>query len=148
VTRREQEIILRLWREWCRVWPEQYGHGSLQVKLKGYDPVLDLIPAQTYKDFFFEVVRGHPKLRHLNVFEIVDVALNQTQAPETPVFARPASVELDEEIIGLPEVEESEIEIDEVAMEDTAQNIEPFVVEVELMPVYEPNDPQRQVDIG
>lgn len=148
MTRQEQEIILRLWREWYRVWPEQCGHGSLQVKPEGYDPVFDLIPSQTYKDFFFEVVRGHPKLRHLNVFEIVDVALNQTQAPETPVVARPASVELNEDVLGLPIVEESEIDIDEVAMENIAENIEPFVVEVELLPVYDPNGPQRQADIA
>ena len=147
MTRQEQEIILRLWREWCRVWPEHYGDGSLQVKPEGYDPVFDLIPAQIYKDFFFEVVRGHPKLRQLNVFEIVDVALNQTQAPETPVVARPAPVELNEDMLGLPIIEESEVDVDEVAIEDIAENIEPFVVEVELLPVYDPNGPQRLADI-
>jgi hypothetical protein len=89
-------MILRLWRDWCRVWPEQYGHESLQVKPQGYDPVFDVIPCQTYKDFYLEVVRDHPQLKQLNVFEVIDTALNQGQAPESPSEApRVAEVELD-----------------------------------------------------
>lgn len=87
LTRQEQQVVLRLWKDWCRVWPEQYGHDSLQVSPEGYDPVFDLIPSQAYKDFYFEVVRGHPKLRHLNAFEIIDAALNQVRAPEMPVVS-------------------------------------------------------------
>jgi hypothetical protein len=84
VTRQQEQMILRLWRDWCRLWPEQYGHESLQVKVDGYDPVFDVIPSQAYKDFFFEVVRGHPHLKNLNAFEVVDAALNQVRAPEAP----------------------------------------------------------------
>lgn len=65
------------------MWPEQYGHESLQVKAEGYDPVFDLIPAQAYKDFYVEVIREHPMLDRINVFEVVDAALNQIRAPET-----------------------------------------------------------------
>jgi hypothetical protein len=82
VTRQQEQLILRLWREWCKVWPEQYGHSSLDVKPEGYDPVFDVIPSQAYKDFYLEVVSGHPALRQLNVFEVVDVALNEIRAPE------------------------------------------------------------------
>ena len=80
-------MILRLWRDWCKLWPEQYGHESLQVKAGGYDPVFDVIPSQAYKDFYLEVVRGHPQLKSLNVFEVVDTALNQTRAPESSSVA-------------------------------------------------------------
>jgi len=82
VTRQQEQLILRLWREWCEVWPEQYGHASLEVKPEGFDPVFDVIPSQTYRDFYLEVVRDHPELRRLNVFEVVDTALNQIRAPE------------------------------------------------------------------
>lgn len=85
VDRQQERLILRLWRDWCRLWPEQYGHESLQVKPEGYDPVFDVIPSQTYKDFYFEVVRGHPTLKHINAFEVIDTALNQIGAPEAPV---------------------------------------------------------------
>ena len=67
MTRQQEQLILRLWREWCKVWPEQYGHSSLEVKPEGYDPVFDVIPSQAYKDFYLEVV---------------DIALNQIRAPE------------------------------------------------------------------
>ena len=90
-------MILRLWRDWCRLWPEQYGHDSLQVKPQGYDPVFDVIPCQTYKDFYLEVVHGHPTLKDLNIFEVVDTALNQSRAPEfteAPQRSRVADVEL------------------------------------------------------
>ncbi len=102
VTRQQEQMILRLWRDWCRLWPEQFGHESLQVKPQGYDPVFDVIPSQTYKDFYLEVVRGHPSLKTLNVFEVIDVTLNQVRAPETsgvgapakPAAARVAEVDL------------------------------------------------------
>ncbi len=81
--RQQEQMILRLWRDWCKLWPEQYGHESLQVNPGGYDPVFDVIPSQAYKDFYLEVVRGHPLLKSLNVFEVVDTALNQTRAPES-----------------------------------------------------------------
>ncbi len=87
MTRQQELIILRLWRDWCRLWPVQYGHESLQVAPGGYDPVFDVIPAQTYKDFYHEVVRGHPLLKDLNPFEIIDTALNQVRAPEAPVVS-------------------------------------------------------------
>ena len=90
VTRQQEQMILRLWRDWCRLWPEQYGHDSLQVKPQGYDPVFDVIPSQTYKDFYLEVVRGHPVLKTLNVFEVIDVTLNQVRAPETSSVSAPA----------------------------------------------------------
>lgn len=90
--RHEEQMILRLWRDWCRLWPEQYGHESLQVKPQGYDPVYDVIPSQTYKDFYLEVVRGHPVLKNINVFEVIDVALNQVRAPESPGVDAPANV--------------------------------------------------------
>ncbi len=80
-------MILRLWRDWCKLWPEQYGHESLQVKPAGYDPVFDVIPAQAYKDFYLEVVRGHPTLKSLDVFDVIDTALNQTRAPESSGIA-------------------------------------------------------------
>lgn len=82
MTRQQEQVILRLWRDWCKLWPEQYGHDSLQVKPEGFDPVFDVIPSQTYKDFYLEVIRGHPTLKHLNVFEVIDTALNQIRAPE------------------------------------------------------------------
>jgi len=85
VIRQQEQLVLRLWRDWCRLWPEQYGHESLRVGADGYDPVFDVIPSQTYKDFYFEVVRGHPTLKHINAFEIIDIALNQISAPETAV---------------------------------------------------------------
>lgn len=101
-------MILRLWRDWCRLWPEQYGHESLQVKEEGYDPVFDIIPIQAYKDFYMEVVRGHPVLKALSVFDVIDTALNQTRAPESssladgsskhaPARAQAVSVELEPE---------------------------------------------------
>jgi hypothetical protein len=83
VNRQQETIILRLWRDWCRLWPEQYGRDSLQVKPEGFDPVFDVIPSQTYKDFYLEVICGHPTLKHLNVFEVIDTALNQVRAPES-----------------------------------------------------------------
>lgn len=88
MNREEERLIVRLWRDWCRLWPEQYGHESLQVTEDGYDPSFDVIPSQAYKDFYFEVVRGHPRLRHINAFEVVDAALNQTLAPEATAHAR------------------------------------------------------------
>ncbi len=84
VNRQQEQLILRLWRDWCRVWPEHYGRDSLQVKPEGYDPVFDVIPSQAYRDFLLEVVRDHPQLKQLNPFEVVDAALNQTPAPEAP----------------------------------------------------------------
>ena len=92
VERQQEQMILRLWRDWCRLWPEQYGHESLQVKPQGYDPVFDVIPSQTYKDFYLEVVRGHPVLKTLNVFEVIDVALNQVRAPETSTVGTPGKI--------------------------------------------------------
>ena len=80
-------LILRLWRDWCRLWPEQYGHRSLEVKPEGYDPVFDVIPSQAYKDFYLEVVHDHPKLKDLNAFEVIDTALNQVRAPETSIIS-------------------------------------------------------------
>lgn len=99
MTKQEERTILRLWKDWCKLWPEQYGHESLHVRAEGYDPVFDVVPSQTYKDFYLEVIRDHPTLKHINVFEVVDTALNQTRAPEnapvSPVTGRVASVELD-----------------------------------------------------
>ena len=101
VTRQQELLILRLWRDWCKVWPEQYGHSSLQVKAEGYDPVFDVIPSQAYKDFYLEVVCGHPLLKHLNVFEVVDTAFNQIRAPEATdtevIDDHPLVVEVDVE---------------------------------------------------
>lgn len=88
MTRQQEILILRLWRDWCKVWPEQYGHKSLDVAPSGYDPVFDVIPAQAYKDFYYEVVLGQPELRELNAFEVVDAALNQTRAPESSGVVR------------------------------------------------------------
>lgn len=144
MNRQQQDLILRLWRDWCRVWPRHYGHGSLDVKPEGYDPSFDLIPAQTYKDFYFEVVRGHPMLKHLNAFEIVDVALNQTRAPETaPSQGTPPLDEL-EETLGLPVVEEDDF--DEVDLDEAADSMEPFIVEVELQPVFDPRQSEQRKD--
>ena len=83
MNKRQEVIILKLWREWCHTWPEQYGHDSLAVDAGGYDPVFDVIPSQTYIDFYLEVARNHAALQKLNVFEIIDTALNQMRAPET-----------------------------------------------------------------
>ena len=88
MTRQQEIMILRLWRDWCKVWPEQYGHESLDVAPTGYDPVFDVIPAQAYKDFYFEVVLDQPELRELNAFEVVDAALNQIRAPESSGVVR------------------------------------------------------------
>ena len=106
MNRQQERTILRLWRDWCQLWPEQYGHESLRVKAKGYDPVFDVVPSQVYKDFYLEVVRDHPTLKQLNVFEVIDTALNQVGAPETSgadtttsvaqTSVRVASVELQE----------------------------------------------------
>ena len=82
MTRQQEIAILRLWRQWCNIWPAHYGHESLQVE-GGYDPSFDVIPAQMYLDFYHDVTRRHSRLQHLNVFEVVDTALNQTRAPET-----------------------------------------------------------------
>ncbi len=104
MNKKEEQLILRLWKDWCRLWPEQYGHESLQVKPEGYDPVFDVIPSQTYRDFYMEVVRGHPSLKHLNPFEIVDTALNQIRAPEaSEVIRRDAVAE-----VRLPEEAQTE----------------------------------------
>lgn len=83
MTRQQETLILRLWADWCRVWPEQFGHESLEVRPDGFDPVFDVIPGQVYKDFYYEIVRGHPQLKNLNAFEVIDAALNQTRAPES-----------------------------------------------------------------
>ena len=91
MTRQQEILILRLWRGWCAIWPRMYGHQSLEVGERGYDPVFDVIPSQAYADFYREVVRNHDKLKNLNVFEVTDVALNQVKAPET--LSRPASAD-------------------------------------------------------
>lgn len=81
---RQQEIaILKLWRQWCSIWPAHYGHEYSVVESDGYDPVFDVIPAQMYIDFYHDVTRRHEYLCELNIFEVVDTALNQTRAPET-----------------------------------------------------------------
>ena len=85
MTRDQERMLISLWVDWCKLWPEQYARDSLAVKAEGYDPVFDVIPSQAYKDFYYEVVRGHPKLKMLNAFEVVDVALNQIPAPEVPI---------------------------------------------------------------
>ncbi|MEM7080576.1 MAG: hypothetical protein AAF513_18305 [Pseudomonadota bacterium] len=105
MTRQQENMILRLWKDWCAVWPEHYGRESLGVKAEGYDPIFDVIPAKVYQDFYLEVVKDHPLLRDLNVFVVVDTALNQTRAPEALVpadGARVASVELEEDIALTP----------------------------------------------
>jgi len=55
--------------------------------------VFDLIPSQAYKDFYLEVTSDHPALRHLDMFEVADIALNQSHAPEVVLKAaeQPAS---------------------------------------------------------
>lgn len=123
--RQQQQLILRLWKEWCRIWPEQYGHESLEVKPEGYDPIFDVVPSQAYKDFYFEVVRGHPQLRGLSAFEVIDAALNQTRAPEMTV--RPKTV-----ATPLPTTEE--VPAAEV------EHIEPRIVEVELEALHDNAD--------
>ena len=130
--RQQQQLILRLWKEWCRVWPEQYGHESLEVKPEGYDPVFDLVPSQAYKDFYFEVARGHPVLRGLSAFEIIDAALNQTRAPEMTVKPH-VSVEplISEEVTE---------EVPEALPEGAVQYIEPRIVEVELEALHAKED--------
>ncbi|NKB99674.1 MAG: hypothetical protein GKR90_14425 [Pseudomonadales bacterium] len=125
MTRQQQQLILRLWQEWCRVWPEQYGHESLRVKPEGYDPVFDVVPSQTYKDFYFEVVRGHPKLRSLDAFEVVDTALNQIRAPEMTLRSAAPKDSIEDDTPA------SEIAVPEAVV----QHIEPRVVEVELKTV-------------
>lgn len=108
MNRREERTILRLWKDWCKLWPEQYGHESLQVRAEGYNPVFDVVPSQAYKDFYLEVVRDHPMLKHLNVFEVVDTALNQIRAPEStdaqPTRGRVVSVQIDSTETARPEV--------------------------------------------
>lgn len=165
VTRQEQQLVLRLWKDWCRLWPEHFGHESLQVKPEGYDPVFDLIPSQTYKDFYIEVVRGHPKLKHLNAFEVVDAALNQVRAPEMPVVGSPLrAVEHDdatESSDDAEHIESADLPVQETtrperrAERHTAERIngiEVFgeVVEVELAPPPEQDDetPDPKADIA
>ncbi len=85
---RQQEIaILKLWRQWCTIWPRHYGHelvdSESEGRKQGYDPVFDVIPVQMYIDFYHDVTRRHEGLRDLDMFEVVDTALNQTRAPET-----------------------------------------------------------------
>ena len=123
--RQQQQLILRLWKEWCRIWPEQYGHESLEVKPEGYDPIFDVVPSQTYKDFYFEVVRGHPHLRGLSAFEVIDAALNQTRAPEMTVQPKTVAAPLPT----TEEVPEAEV-----------QHIEPRIVEVELEALHDKAD--------
>ena len=123
VNRQEQQLILRLWSDWCRVWPDQYGHESLHVKPGGYDPVFDVIPSQTYKDFYFEVVRSHSKIRHLNIFEVVDAALNQIRAPEMTLRRGPMRADADR--------------LGEVVPELMVEHLEPRIVEVELQPLQD-----------
>ena len=128
MTRQQEILILRLWRGWCAIWPRMYGHQSLDVGERGYDPVFDVIPSQAYADFYKEVVRGHEKLNNLNVFEVTDVALNQVKAPET--LAKPASSDLvaddadfanqqtSRSNLPLPEVT---VELEEIVPEPTTQ---------------------------
>ena len=130
--RQQQQLILRLWKEWCRVWPEQYGHESLEVKPEGYDPVFDVVPSQAYKDFYFEVVRGHPNLRGLSAFEVIDAALNQTRAPEMTVKPKmPATP---------PSSEEASKDMPMALPESAVQHIEPRIVEVELEALHAEED--------
>ncbi len=113
MTRQQELIILRLWRDWCRLWPVQYGHESLQVKAGGYDPVFDVIPSRTYKDFYLEVVRSHPGLNNLNPFEVVDTALNQVRAPEAPLVAGDGLDEAEQDLLYSVEFQRLEsIELD------------------------------------
>lgn len=83
-----EQAVLRLWFDWCKLWPEQYGRESLAVNEDGYDPVFDVIPSQAYKDFYYEVIRDHPTLGRLNAFEVIDITLNQIPAPELPIVAQ------------------------------------------------------------
>ena len=83
-----EQAVLRLWFDWCKLWPEQYGRESLAVNEDGYDPIFDVIPSQAYKDFYYEVIRDHPTLGRLNAFEVVDITLNQIPAPELPIVAQ------------------------------------------------------------
>lgn len=102
------------------MWPEQYGHESLQVKAEGYDPVFDLIPAQAYKDFFVEVIREHPMLDQINVFEVVDAALNQIRAPETTLTRPQGSQEcspIEAAMSGGNRARVVEVEVDVVEVE-------------------------------
>ncbi len=151
--RQEQDLVLRLWKDWCRVWPEQYGHESLQVKPEGYDPVFDLIPSQAYKDFYYEVVAGHPSLRHLNAFEVIDTTLNQVRAPEMPPKAdeTPAHEDVDVAAVaekrGANEVEE--VLIDQVAVAVRAVEVEEVEeLEGELPEEHEPRQPLRASEHG
>ena len=82
----QEALILRLWADWCKVWPEQFGHHSLQVGSDGFDPVFDLIPSRAYRDFCVEVAMDHPQLRDLNPFEVIDIALNQIDSPENALL--------------------------------------------------------------
>ena len=126
--RQQQQLILRLWKEWCRVWPEQYGHESLEVKPEGYDPVFDVVPSQAYKDFYFEVVRGHPNLRGLSAFEVIDAALNQTRAPEMTVKPQ------------VPVTPRIPQDVPEALPAGAVQHIEPRIVEVELEALHAKED--------
>jgi len=141
VTRQQEAIILRLWRDWCRLWPEHYGPVSLQVSPEGYDPVFDVIPSQAYKDFYLEVVCDHPQLKALNAFEVIDTALNQVRTPESSVLGQGSSA-VDEaeaflEELGLQEERLAPEDLREGAKQSRAQqsNTQPSSSEVQVVEV-------------
>ncbi|MEM7002830.1 MAG: hypothetical protein AAF529_18730 [Pseudomonadota bacterium] len=150
MTRKQQSLIIRLWKDWCRVWPAQYGHNSLDVHSDGYDPVFDVIPAQTYKDFYYEVVRGHPNLRTLNAFEVIDCALNEIRAPETPVVRQERSEPQRAEAHELETaISEEAYEVTEMDAVELTSLPEMNVVEVEMQPVRDRlGRPLREADIA
>lgn len=83
VTRQQEQLILRLWKDWCGLWPELSPEkGAVRKGAQVYDPTFDLIPVRFYKKFYMEAAREHPSLKGVSVFEVIDVALNQTKAPE------------------------------------------------------------------
>ena len=132
VVNRQQEIaILKLWRQWCIIWPRHYGHELLDVAADGYDPVFDVIPAQMYIDFYTDVTRRHSGLRDLDVFEVVDTALNQTRAPESLIADDVLVVDVadamqsSDESLPLPVVTVELEQIDNPAHQKVPQNYRP-----------------------
>ncbi len=55
MTRREEAILVRIWHAW--------SSGKPEVN-------------QTLVDFYFDVIRVHPKLGHISAFEVLDSVTN------------------------------------------------------------------------
>ncbi len=67
MTRKEETMLLASWKNWCVGKPASN---------------------QTYREFYYDVVRRSTLLRHINVFEVLDAVINAPGIDLQPAAAR------------------------------------------------------------